>query len=104
MNRKTASMLSLCRRAGCMVSGELPAEDALKENKALLIIIAGDASENTKKKFLNKSKHYNVNAVVYGSKEELSAAIGEYNRSVFAVIGNEHFADEIYTLISQAVI
>ena len=105
MNRQTASMFSLCRRAGCMISGEQAVELALKENskekKILLIVLAQDASENTKKKFLNKAEYYNVNAVVYGSKEKLSAAIGEFNRSVFAVINNQSFADNINRLISD---
>ena len=100
MDRQTASMFSLCKRAGCMLSGEQAVELALKDSKALLVVIAQDASENTKKKFFNKSEHYNVNVVVYGSKEELSQAIGEYNRSVFAVVKNKSFADNIYRFIT----
>ena len=101
MNRQTASMFSLCKRAGCMVSGEVPAEAAIKENRALLVIIARNASENTRKKFINKAKHYNVNAVVYGSKEEMSSAIGEYNRSVFVIVQNADFAERIHLLITK---
>ena len=101
MNRKTASVFSLCKRAGCLISGEQAAEIAIKDGEALLVIIADDASENTKKKFLNKSKYYKVNAVVYGRKEELSRAIGCFDRSVFAVVKNENFADKIYELITE---
>ena len=61
--RQLASILSLCRRAGNIVSGEEGVELALKNHKALLLIIAEDASENTKNKFINKAKFYKVKVV-----------------------------------------
>ena len=51
LKNKFFSMLSLCQRAGRLVSGELPCENAVKSGKAKLLIIAEDASANTKKKF-----------------------------------------------------
>ncbi len=101
IDRKTASLLSFCQRAGDLVSGEESVNIALKRKKALLVIIAEDASENTKKKFIDKANFYNVNAVVYGVKEELSACIGKYNRTVLAVVDNRSFADRIFQLIKD---
>ena len=103
IDRKTASMLSLCQRAGDLVSGEQSVELALKNNKAQLIIIAEDASENTKNKFLGKAEFYKVNVVVYGEKEQLSICIGKYNRTVLAVVDNRSFADRIFQLIQASV-
>ena len=103
ISRQTASMLSLCQRAGFMVSGEQAVELAVKDKRAKLIIIAQDASENTKKKFLNKSNHYNVNVVVYGSKQDLSNAVGKENKAVFAVTDNDGFDQRILQLTDPAL-
>ena len=46
---KVLSMLGLAAKAGSVVSGEFSTEKAVKEGKAYLVIVAGDASDNTKK-------------------------------------------------------
>ena len=85
MNRKIQSLLSLCQRAGKIVTGEDTVEINVKKGSAFLVIIAGDASENTKNKFVNKCKYYNVPYFICYTKEELSSCIGKYNRSVYAI-------------------
>ncbi len=104
LDRKLASMLSLCQRAGCIASGEEGTELALKNKKAKLVIIADDASENTKKKFLNKTSFYKVNAVVCGSKNALGTCIGKSDRTVLAVINNDSFADKIFELVQNLLL
>ncbi len=85
MERKIQSLLSLCQRAGKIVTGEDTVEINIKKGSAFLVIIAGDASENTKNKFVNKCKYYNVPYYTCYTKEELSGCIGKYNRSVYAI-------------------
>ena len=46
-------MIGLAQKAGKIVSGEFATEKAVKTGKAALVIVAGDASENTKKMFTN---------------------------------------------------
>ena len=48
-------MLGIAAKSGSVVSGEFSTEKAVKEGRAYLVIVAGDASENTKKNRL-KSK------------------------------------------------
>lgn len=100
MNRKLQSMLSLCQRAGKIVTGEDTVEINIKNGAALLVIIAGDASENTKNKFVNKCKYYNIEHCICETKEELSSCIGKYNRSVYAII-DENFAEKIRLELSN---
>ena len=57
---KFFSLLGLCKRAGKLVAGEVAAEQAVRKKQAYLLILAQDASKNTKKKFTNKCKHYDV--------------------------------------------
>ncbi len=78
-------MLSLSMKAGKLITGEQSVEIAVKRGSVYLLIIAADASENTKNKFINKGKYYNIPVLIFGTKEELSHAAGKYNRSIFAV-------------------
>ena len=91
-------MLSLCQRAGKLVSGELSCEKALQNKTALLIIIAEDSSNNTKEKFTNKAFYYNIPVVLAGTKEELGKSIGKDFRAVIAVC-DENFAVKINELL-----
>lgn len=102
LNKKILSMMSLCQRAGKLVSGELGCEKSLQGGTSYIIIIAGDASENTKNKFINKSEFYNIPSVVFSTKEELSHAIGKNNRSVFSVV-DYNFYKKIEDLYFQMI-
>ena len=48
---KVLSLIGLAMKAGKCVSGETMTESETKSGKAKFVIVAGDASENTKKKF-----------------------------------------------------
>lgn len=102
MTRKALSLLSLCQRSGNMSTGEVAVENAIQHKKAFLVIIPEDASDNTKKKFLNKCKYYNIPVIVVSTKEELSSAIGKFNRSSFAVL-NQSFAENIRNELSSTI-
>lgn len=94
MNRKFLSLLSLCQRSGNLCTGESVVEQAIQKKKALLVIIPEDASDNTKKKFTNKCRFYNIPIVIVSTKEELSSAIGKFNRTSFAIC-SESFCESI---------
>lgn len=102
MNRKLLSMLSICQKAGKIASGDFAVEKALQERNALYVIIANDASENTKKKFENKAFYYKVESVIYGKKEQLSHCIGKFNRAVFAIL-DEGFCKKIKQYIENDI-
>lgn len=69
-----------------MVSGELQTLNAVKDGSAMLVIVAEDASENTRKMFSDKCSFYEVPLRMYGSREALGRAIGKEMRSSLAVI------------------
>lgn len=68
-----------------LVSGEFQTETAVKNGSAVLVIIAEDASQNTKKLFHNKCTFYEVPVYEYGTKKALGQAIGKDCRSSMAV-------------------
>ena len=62
---KIYSLLGLAMRGRNLVSGEFQTEDAVKKGSAMLVIVAEDASANTKKLFhdnvpIMKSRYTNM--------------------------------------------
>ena len=82
---KAMSMISLATKAGKTARGEFSTEQSVKSFKAELVIVAADASDNTKKKFQNMCEFYEVPIYVYGNKESLGHAMGKENRAMLAV-------------------
>lgn len=82
---KFFSLLGLCKRAGKLVAGEVAAEQAVRKKQAFLLILAQDASKNTKKKFTNSAVYYELPLAEIGTKEELGRAIGAEMRSIIAI-------------------
>ena len=82
---KALSMISLATKAGKTESGEFSTEKAVKTFYAELVIVASDASDNTKKKFKNMCEFYEVPFYVYGDKDSLGHAMGKEFRASLAV-------------------
>jgi len=85
MNRQISSALSLCMKAGMLKTGNFASEHAMRAKEARLIILAGDASDNTLKKFINKAYYYKIPVYICGCISDLSHMTGVVNRAVFAV-------------------
>lgn len=100
--RKFYSLLGLCKRSGNAAAGETAAEQAVRRKKAALLILAEDASINTKKKFRNSAAYYGIPLVEIGKKEELGRAIGMEQRSILAVT-EEGFARKLKTLAEEKI-
>jgi ribosomal protein L7Ae-like RNA K-turn-binding protein len=77
-------------------------ERALQDGTAKLVIIAEDASDNTKKKFSNKSTYYHVPYYIFATGEELGKFIGKESRIVVAVL-DEGLARSIVNNLEQEV-
>lgn len=86
IQNKALSMISLATKAGKTVSGEFCTEKEVKTGRAALVIVAGDASENTKKKFRNMCDYYHVPIYFYEDKDTLGHAMGKEFRASLAVL------------------
>ena len=91
---KVLSMLGLAAKAGKIASGEFATEKAIKTGKACLVIVAEDASDNTKKNFSDSCHYYQVPFAVYSKKEILGHCIGKQMRASLAVL-EEGFGREL---------
>lgn len=85
-NDRILSGLGLAQKAGKTASGEYAVEKAVKSRLAFLVIVAADASGNTKKKMKNMTGFYHTPMYFYGTKEALGACIGKEYRSMAAVL------------------
>lgn len=79
------SLLGIAAKGRNLVSGEFAVEKAVKEGKAFLVIVAYEASNNTKKKFRNMCEFYEVPIAEYGTKDSLGHAIGKEERSSIGI-------------------
>ena len=91
---KILSLLGIAAKAGNIASGEFQTEKAVKEGKAYLVIVAGDASANTKKKFADMCAYYEVPYHAYADREQLGHCIGKEFRASLAVT-NEGLAKSL---------
>lgn len=83
---KVFSYIGLATKAGKIATGEFLTEKSVKEKKAYVVIVATDASDNTKKMFANMCTYYKVPIYFYGLKEELGHATGKQFRASLALL------------------
>ncbi|MCR4990228.1 MAG: ribosomal L7Ae/L30e/S12e/Gadd45 family protein [Lachnospiraceae bacterium] len=84
-NDPVSGLLSLCAAGRNLVSGEFSVEKAIKEGRASVVILAADASDNTKKAFSDSCSYRKIPLFIYGTKESLGHAIGKEERASVAI-------------------
>lgn len=92
MADKILSFIGLGARAGKLIYGSEAGSSAVRSGKAHLVIIAADASENTKKLMKNKCISNNVKIYEYASVADLGRCVGKGNVSVISVKDKEFAA------------
>lgn len=97
---KILSLTGLATKAGKTVSGEFSTEKSVKSGKAFLVLVAGDASDNTKKKFRNMCTWYQVPCCFLSDKESLGRCMGKEFRASLA-LEDENFAKAIIKEIEK---
>ena len=93
-DKNILSLFGLAARAGRIASGEFQTETAVKTGTACLVVVAEDASDNTKKLFHDKCSFYKVPVITLGTKEELGNCIGKSFRANLALT-DQGFAKSI---------
>lgn len=77
--------LGLAFAAGKLVSGTDFVVDAIRQNKAKLVFLANDASDNTKKKVRDKASFYGVMIIEEFDTYSLSKEVGKKNIKAIAI-------------------
>lgn len=97
---KVLSLIGLATKAGQTASGEFMTEREVKTGRAALVIVAGDSSDNTKKKFRDMCEFYKVPIYFYGDKDTLGHAMGKEFRASLAIL-DEGFAKGILKALKE---
>lgn len=86
--QKLLNLLSMAQRAGKVLSGDFVVTKALEENKCKikLLILAGDASTETVKKYQALAEQRSVDIRCALTKDDLGHCIGKEYRAAAAVI------------------
>ncbi|MDI9509448.1 MAG: 50S ribosomal protein L7ae [Clostridiales bacterium] len=93
-SKKVFSLIGIAQKSNNIASGEFLTEKAVKEHKAALVIVAEDASNNTKKMFTNMCTYYKVPIYFFGLKTELGHWTGKEIRASLALL-DKGLADAI---------
>ncbi|GIP52279.1 MULTISPECIES: L7Ae/L30e/S12e/Gadd45 family ribosomal protein [Paenibacillus] len=91
---KALNHLGLATRAGKLVTGDELVLKMIRSSEAKLVIVAGDASPNTQKKFRDKCATYEVPLMIGFDRERLGSSVGRPERVVLALT-DQGFADMI---------
>lgn len=91
---KVLSLLGLAARGRNVASGEFQTVNAVRDGTAALVLVAMDASANTRKLFADKCSFYEIPFYLYATRADLGKAIGTDIRSAVAVL-NEGLAGSI---------
>ena len=94
INKKILGLIGLSARARKISYGADSVEIQLKKKKVKLIIVAEDASDRTKNKFIKLSNEYNVPRIILGKIDEISKTIGKSNKAIIG-IEEENISKEI---------
>ncbi len=90
--------LSLAAKAGRIKSGAFLTEEAVRKGRAVLVLVAVDAAENTRKKIIPLCEGRKVPWALFGEKERLGRCTGKEERSVLAVT-DPSFGDKIKDMV-----
>lgn len=94
MRDRILALLGIAQKARAIASGNFLVEQAVSKRTAKLVIIAEDASANTRDGLEKITYYYKVPVLTYGTKETLGHAIGQSERSCVALL-DEGFAAKI---------
>ena len=100
MNDKTLGIIGLATRARKLVSGWNVCEAAVKKGDAKLVIVAGDAAENTKARFCRSAKNKGIEYRIFGTCSGLGRYTGKGDRAVLAVT-DAGFAKRLIEIIDM---
>ncbi|MBQ8292170.1 MAG: ribosomal L7Ae/L30e/S12e/Gadd45 family protein [Bacilli bacterium] len=86
MNKKSLNYLGIAKRSGNILCGTDMVVKSLSGGKIKLILLASDASANTKDKIIKKAYFYEIPVMETFTSSDLSKAVGKDHIMVMALI------------------
>ena len=97
---RITNLLSMAQRARRIVSGAFAVEQALKSREAVLVLVAADASDETKKDYAILADRYKVPCLEGLDREMLGHCLGKEYRAV-AALTDQGFAKKLRELMKD---
>ena len=94
LNDKKIRLIGLANRAGCVHAGTFVTEKLIKEGKAPFVVVAADGSEKQTEKIMKLLHKYEVDYIVYGTKDDLGRILGK-SETISLVITDTNFINGI---------
>lgn len=100
-SHKLDRMIGMAMRAGRLDIGEGRVQERIRRGQSRLVILAGDAGENTGKKFKNMCRYRSLPLISIGDRAVLGQWIGRPFVVVISV-SDAGFAEQILALYAEA--
>ena len=97
---KFFNFLGLAKRSGSILEGYSKCNEERNRKKLYLFIISDDASDSSKRKFINHCKINNIPYIQAFSKEELGLAIGRPEIKILA-ISDQKISNKLVSLYEE---
>lgn len=97
--QKALNLLGLAKRARKIETGESIVLKQIQAQRARYVFVGSNASENTKKKFRDKTEYYKIPISFEFTTEELSHSIGQQRTNIAIMDGG--FASSFKTLLED---
>lgn len=99
--KKLLNMLGLAKRAGQIATGSFICEKMIKSRSAKLVVLACDASDNTKKAIKDACEYYKVRLIEVSDMESLGYAVGAQALRAVISVNDDNFAKAITDIYSS---
>ncbi len=97
---RISGYLGLAARGRMLESGEFSVEKAVRSGRAKLVVVASDASDNTKHKFHSLCEVHKVPCIELLTRESLGHLIGREFRASCALT-DRNLSDAVIRIIEQ---
>ena len=95
------TLLGFAQKGKNLAAGEANVEAYLKKGRVCLLLIAEDQSAKNQQKWQYLAEDYEIEAILFGTKEELGHATGLSPRGIVGIT-DEQMAKAILKKISQS--
>ena len=98
--QRITNLLSMAQRARRIVSGSFVVEQAAKEKKAVMLLVAADAADETKKNGRKLADKYGLPYTELLDRESLGGCLGKGFRAI-AALTDDGFAKRLGELLED---
>ena len=100
--QRIINLLSMAQKAGRIVSGAFAVEQAVKKKQAVLVLLAEDAAEESKKNFTTLADKFAIPYAYCLDRETLGRCLGKDFRAVAALL-DDGFAKKLRQLMEETL-